>query len=326
MIIRPWRSPAASYVATAPRSGGTGVGAGVVEGGDGAEGPGGGASDPSPRGGAADPSPRPRVALPPDRMPFQLGGRPLKRWCYVGVFGPDVMLCAGNAQVGPVPQAFWAVWDRQAGVLETETTLAATGRVAAGPGAVRVRSGRSRLELAISPTGEPVEVVSPHGRSYIWTRKTPVRADGHLTLGMEARPVSAFGILDESAGYHARHTQWEWSAGVGTTVDGWPVTWNLVRGVHDAETMSERTVWVRGRAVEAPPVRFSGDLDEVWGVDGSVLRFREEATRRRRENLGLVRSDYVQPFGRFEGTLPGGLELSRQAPAFGVMERHSARW
>ena len=259
-------------------------------------------------------------------MPIRQGSRPLKRWCYVGVFGPDVMLCAGNARVGPVPQSFWAVWDRRAGVLDTETVLTRGGRVRVGPKSVAIHSGSVRLEFAVSPAGEPVEVVSPHGGSYIWTRKTPIRADGHLTLGMEVRSVSALGILDESAGYHARHTEWEWSAGVGITVDGWPVTWNLVRGLHDAATMSERTVWVQGRAAEAPAVRFSEDLDELWGVDGSVLSFRQEAVRRRRENLGVVRSDYVQPFGRFEGTLPGGVELSRQSPALGVMERHSARW
>lgn len=259
-------------------------------------------------------------------MPIRQGSRPLKRWCYVGVFGPDVMLCAGTAQVGPVPQSFWAVWDRHAGVLETETVLARAKRVRVDPKAVAIRSGPVRLEVAVSATAEPVEVVSPHGSSYIWTRKTPIRADGHLTLGMEVRSISAFGILDESAGYHARQTEWEWSAGVGTTVDGWPVTWNLVRGVHDSETSSERTVWVQGRPSEAPPVRFSEELDEISGVDGSVVRFDQEAVRRRRENLGLVRSDYVQPFGRFHGTLPGGVELSRQAPAFGVMERHSAHW
>lgn len=264
-------------------------------------------------------------------MPLHRGGRPLKRWCWVGVFGPDLMLCAGRAHIGPAGQSWWALWDRRAGVLDTETRLLRPGPVSVSPRAVAVRSGLSaargvRLEVSLTPVGEPVEVVSPHGRSYIWTRKTPIRADGHVTLGMEARPVSGFGILDESAGYHARDTRWEWSAGAGTTVDGWPVTWNLVRGVHDAEMMSERTVWVHGRSAEAPPVRFSERLDEVRGIDGSVLRFDEEAARRRRDNLLVVRSDYVQPFGRFHGTLPGGVELSEHEPAFGVMERHRARW
>jgi hypothetical protein len=244
----------------------------------------------------------------------------------VGVFGADAMFCAGNVHVGPLPQAFWALWDRAGGVLDTETQLVPAGRIRVTPREVTVHSGSARIELAVSAVGDPVEVVSPHGRSYIWTRKVPIRADGHFTLGLEARPLSGFGILDESAGYHARDTEWEWSAGVGTSVDGWPVTWNLVRGIHDAETMSERTVWVEGRPAEAPPVRFSSDLDEIWGADGTVLRFHEEATRSRRDNLGLLRSDYVQPFGRFTGTLPGGVELSQHQPSFGVMERHRARW
>jgi hypothetical protein len=259
-------------------------------------------------------------------MPLRQGTRLLKRWCYVGLFGPGVMLSAGQAQVGPLAQSFWALWDRRRGVLETETQLLQPGRIHVDPKTVRIRSGSARMELAISPVGEPVEVVSPHGRSYIWTRKVPIRAHGHITLGMEARPLQGVGILDESAGYHARETEWRWSAGVGTTVDGWPAVWNLVRGIHDSETMSERTVWVNGRPAEVPTVRFSEQLDQMWGEDGSVLHFEEEARRVRRDNLGWLRSDYVQPFGRFRGVLPGGVELSEHDPAFGVMEHHQARW
>jgi hypothetical protein len=34
------------------------------------------------------------LALPPAPMPSHDGGRPLKAWRYVGVFGPELMLCA----------------------------------------------------------------------------------------------------------------------------------------------------------------------------------------------------------------------------------------
>ncbi len=52
------------------------------------------------------------------------------------------------------------------------------------------------------------------------------------------------------------------------------MVWNLVRGVHDSPTMSERTVWINGRPTEAPPVRFSADLDQLRGDDGSLLHVR----------------------------------------------------
>jgi hypothetical protein len=57
------------------------------------------------------------------------------------------------------------------------------------------------------------------------------------------------------------------------------------------------------------------------GVDG--LRFIAEATRERHENLGVIRSHYVQPFGTFAGELPGGIAL---AEGYGVMEAHDVRW
>ena len=102
-------------------------------------------------------------------------------------------------------------------------------------------------------------------------------------------------------------------------MDGRAVGWNLVRGIHDVETGSERAVWVAGESpVEVGPVVFAADLSAVGG-----LSFTAEATRARRDDLGVFRSDYVQPFGTFTGTLPGGLEL---ASGRGVMERHSALW
>jgi hypothetical protein len=58
-------------------------------------------------------------------------------------------------------------------------------------------------------------------------------------------------------------------------------------------------------------------------AEGGALRFASEAVRERHDELLLARSDYVQPFGTFSGTLPGGLDL---AAGLGVMEVHRARW
>ena len=138
------------------------------------------------------------------------------------------------------------------------------------------------------------------------------------------RPLVARGVVDDTAGYHARHTAWCWSAGVGTSSAGAPVGWNLVAGVHDAPAASERTLWLGGDPTEVGPVRFGDGLDEVAAQDGSwALRFAAEAVREREDRLGPLRSRYEQPFGTFAGGLPGGVEL---AEGFGVMERHDAKW
>jgi hypothetical protein len=252
------------------------------------------------------------LPVPPARMAPWRDRRPLKRWRYVGLYGEDLMLCAARVRIGPVPQAFWATWDRR-GLRE---------RTVFRPGAIDVRDGVLRcgpIDVRWRPDGEPIEVTSRHGGSYIWTRKQPIRAEGEVA----GRRVALRGLVDDSAGYHARVTSWRWCAGVGEDPAGVPLAWNLVDGVHDAPAGSERTVWVDGAARAAPPAAFAPDLGAVAFDDGAVLAFTEEARRARADDLKLFASDYVQPFGTFTGALPGGIVVAR---GWGVMERHDVRW
>lgn len=265
--------------------------------------------------------PRPAVTLPPAPMPLMRGGRPLKRWRWVACFADGVMLCAAVARVGPMPVSWWAVWDRERGTLH-ERTRHNSRLVRFGLDGVRVQDGQVSLHLAIEVEAG-VETVSPHGTQYAWTRKQcGVRFTGTATVGDRRFRIDAPGIVDDSAGYHARHTSWMWSAGVGTTHTGSAVAWNLVSGLHDDATSSERTVWVDGTPHHVGPVGFDG-LHGVRFVEGGGLSFEREVTRRHRENLLVVSTDYEQPFGSFTGELPHAGVLVR---ALGVMEQHSVRW
>lgn len=252
---------------------------------------------------------RPALPLPPARMPAWRGGRPLKRWTWVGAFGPELMLCAAVARIGPATAAWWAVWDRGSGEFR-ERSLRRAGGLEVTPSRVLVPGV---MELAVGD-GAPVEVVSPHGAQHIWTRKRGgVRVHGRVG----DHEVDLRGLVDESAGYHARHTAWLWSAGVGTLAGGEAVAWNFVDGLHDAPVGSERTVWVEGEPREVPPQRFDG----LAGVGD--LRFSAGATRARRERLLIMSSDYEQPFGTFAGALPDAGALRE---GWGVMERHAVAW
>jgi hypothetical protein len=239
------------------------------------------------------------LPLPPRRMPLLRSRRPLKRWRYEAVYGPELMLCVGDARVAGLAQRWWAV--------------------ALPDGSLFEGLGSGPIELELSER-DGVEVVSPHGRSYIWTRKQagiPVRGRVRVD-GRELAVDGPLGFVDESAGYHARHTTWRWSAGIGRARGGAPVAWNFVEGVHDAPSASERTVWVDGEPHEVEPQRFEPDLSGV-----GELRFSEWSAREDHTNRLVFRSDYRQPFGSFTGTLPGGLELES---GYGVMEWHDVRW
>ena len=263
------------------------------------------------------------VPLPPAHMPLLRGGRLLKRWRYVGAYGPERSLCVAAVRIGPLRQSFWAVWDRAAGRLHQRTRIGGAGGVRMGPGSVSVVDSGVAIELEFEEDAG-IEVVTPYGSGYAWTRKqggVPIR--GRVELDGEARELDCLGIVDDSAGYPPRHTTWRWSAGVGEATDGRAVAWNLVTGIHDSAERSERTVWVDGAPHEVGPVEFADDLSSIAFAEGGTLSFVAEAVRARRDNLLIFRSEYEQPFGTFAGALPGGIEF---AAGYGVMERHAAVW
>jgi hypothetical protein len=270
-----------------------------------------------------------RLPLPPVRMPAWRGSRPLKRWRYVGVYGPELMLCVGHARVGPGRQSFWAVWDRATRRLHERTRLTGGG-VRLGldrPGRVLVVDDRMEIDLTLEEV-DGVETICPNGDAYAWTRKQGgVRAHGTVVFRGVVRELDAFAVIDDSAGYHARHTAWRWCAGVGRADDGRSLAWNLVAGINDPPRASERTVWLGGVPIEVgPAASFAEDLSTVETDDGVDLRFSTEAVRQRRENLLLVRSAYRQPFGTFGGVLPGPHGPLTVAEGWGVMEEHTAVW
>ena len=250
------------------------------------------------------------AANPPiaaDQLPLFRGLRPLKRWRYLGVYGPDVQMCVGIARIGGAYQAFWAVHNRITDAFRDRAALWPIAHFDSN--SVRIPGVNLKYERA----GDPIEVVSLHGKYPIWTRKSPVRVTGTI----DDLDIDSHGLVDESAGHHARVTQWSWSAGCGTSESGKAVTWNLVDGVHDAPSNSERTIWVDGVPREVEPLEFAADLSRV-----GELEFQAEAERSRHDRMILIDSKYRQPFGTFTGSL-AGVTLR---DGYGVMESHDVRW
>ena len=262
------------------------------------------------------------LALPPARMRGARHGRPLKRWRYIGAYSPELMVCVCEVRLGPVPQRFWAVAEPGRPIV-TRTTMGAGG-VSIDGSRARVDTPEARIELEVEEDGG-VESLHPSGRSgSVWTRKqagVPVR--GSVEVGGRRHELDCLGVVDDTAGYHQRHTSWRWCAGVGRTEDGERVGWNLVTGVNDPEKASERAIWVDGEEFEPGPVEIAGDLSRVSFAEGGELAFEAWSERAERTNLVLVRSSYRQPFGTFTGELPGGFPLSEGQ---GVMEWHDVRW
>jgi Domain of unknown function (DUF2804), C-terminal len=255
-------------------------------------------------------------------MPLRSMGQTRKRWRYVGFYSPRLMLCAARAEVGPLGQCFWALWDRQGERSYANTRLRPGSKEVRMEGdeiVVEARELRARLLLGDSA---PIESICPSGSGWGWTRKragVPIEATIETADG--SWQLDGYGVDDQSAGYQQRRTSWLWSAGVGRAVDGRPLAWNLVEGINDPPASSERTIWTDGTADEPAPVSFQG-LDAVEFADGARLTFTSGSERVRDDNFLVFRSSYRHRFGDFAGSL-GGVEL---AEGFGVMEQHDAVW
>src|SRR4051794_38410816 len=194
--------------------------------------------------------------------------RPLKRWRYVGAYGPEVMACVGDARIGPFRQRFWAVCEPGRPVI-ARTTL--------GRGGVRMEGSRAlvshdgvRIDLTVEEDGG----VETRHRDEVWTRKqagVPVR--GSIDVEGRSYEVDCLGAVDETSGRHRRHTTWRWSTGGGRSTDGRRIGWTLVTGVNDELTGSERCVWTDGEPREVGPVEFADDLSSVSFAEGGSLTF-----------------------------------------------------
>ena len=263
------------------------------------------------------------IALPPARLPLFRGGRVRKQWRYVSIWSSDVSICAARIAAGPLQQEFWVLWDRTTRTMHDRSRRRPTVVELPSDG-VRVRDGDTEIDIALDEdNGSVVEVITPVGRAYTWTRKQCVRAHGSVRVGDRTIAVEATALIDDNAGYYPRHTNWRWSAGAGRDNTGRTVAWNAIVGLNASPTNSERTVWIDGVPQEIGPVAFGEDLSFVAFNDGALLYFTEEAVYERQESYLLARSSYRQPFGTFSGTLPGGIEI---ADAVGVLGHHEAVW
>ena len=209
-------------------------------------------------------------------MPGWRGTRPLKRWRYVGVYTPELMLCVADARIGAVPQRWWAV-------AFPDGTLRGADHI--GRGGVSIEgSARAR------GCARDVEIELELARATRWrwslprARATSGPRSRRRSRCAATRPLdgerfeidSDAAFIDDSAGYHLRHTAWKWSAGVGRTDDGRRVGWNLVTGVHDSEPAGERTVWVDGEPHAVEHQEFAEDLSSVGGLSFTEWSAREE--------------------------------------------------
>ena len=284
-----------------------------------------------------------------------------KRWSYAMVADDAVLLGSAVVSVGYAATALVFVLDRRAGKMLVDHSVMGPSSAITftdegdGRRAASFRQGRTRVRIAddgvtidlppgggsllpgyarfvaSGPVAPPIGAVVPiEGGFANATEKRLLLGEGEVVAAgrrfVLSDPICG---LDHTAGFLARHTAWRWALGLGRTRDGRLLAFNLVEGfVGEAECAA----WLGDELIPLGEGRFEYDVKNPmspWVIRTTCgaldLRFEAAAVHEEHKNLGLVRSAFVQPVGRFTGTLRhGGEELAIDLP--GVTEHQDVRW
>jgi hypothetical protein len=284
-----------------------------------------------------------------------------KKWQYVHVATPEMMLSLAIVDMGYLASGFCAVFDRGVGRLLVDDNPVLPSICASigdepgeglsarlfGPGLrarierhggrlqVSARWGRADIELSLDARNAPppLSAVVPLGPGrFDFTQKTiGLPAEGEVRAGNVTFLVQGqLAGLDYTHGFLERETAWRWafaSGRQGTRVVGLNLSQGFLGG-------GENVVWIDGVPSAVGPVAFAFDPAaprapwQIRSADGGLeLTFQPEGQRAQNIDLRLVSSRYVQPFGTFSGHVTGasGERVLLEGLA-GVTEDHAARW
>jgi uncharacterized protein DUF2804 len=281
-----------------------------------------------------------------------------KKWQYLLVTTPEMMLCLAIVDTGYLASGFCGVFDRGGRrLLSNENPVLPSVSASIndrpndglsarllGPGVrasfdrsggeivVRARWAHTDVDLKLDASRAPAPLtaiarVGSEGRFDYTQKMVLVPAEGEVRAGNIRFPVQGqFAGLDYTHGYLARDTAWRWAFAFGRAGNHL-VAFNFSEGFLQGE--GESAVWIDGELQAAGKVSFtfqgSAPLSpwKIRSESGDVdLVFQPEGYRAQSIDLMLIASRYLQPFGTFSGRLHG---VDVQSLA-GVTEDHAARW
>lgn len=188
-------------------------------------------------------------------------------------------------------------------------------------------------------TIEPLVQVSPVTQQRpFYTHKVAAPAEGTIKLGDKEIKINRkqdIALIDEQKTYYPYVSFWKWATAAGYNEYGELLAFNLCQNmITDDEDYNENCMWVDGKIYCLKAARFKFDKDNVlqpWDVktqDGCMdLLFTPSGERAEKISIGLIGSDFHQPFGMYNGRFRD--ENNRIYPitnCFGLAEHHVTRY
>ncbi len=178
--------------------------------------------------------------------------------------------------------------------------------------------------------------IAPNRPLYTHKCACPVR--GTVSVGDRAVELDEdkdIAVIDIQKAYYPYDTFWRWATCAGYSGKKGIVAINLVKNfIADDERWNENVLWVGGKMSELSAAKFEYDENNVlkpWRVattDGRCdLTFTPQGERHGKVDYGLIKSDFHQPYGLYNGSVTDDDGKKHKIKNFfGVCEHHLARF
>jgi len=172
----------------------------------------------------------------------------------------------------------------------------------------------------------------------LYTHKAAVAVSGEVNIGKRKIVLDAekdIVLIDVQKTYYPYKTHWRWATFAGYDKSGNLLAMNLVKNIiTDDETYNENVFWVNGKLHPLSAANFIINEDDFmapWKIsttDGKCnLTFNPVGERADKINMGLIVSDYHQPYGKYSGTMVDSDGNSYEIEGLhGVTELHLAKF
>lgn len=284
-----------------------------------------------------------------------------KRWIFTGIYSRDFIFGMAMVHAGYLSELFLYVFNRKDKSIKQFDFMmplalntkfigsAADGRFTfknSGADAQVILSekeaavkceihNRVKIDIIFARLSDGLNLVTMEGnQGFNYTMKEcGMKVKGNINIdGKEyavKKAISA-GSMDFSFGILQRRTVWDWASGCGTDTKGNNISFNFSRGINK-NGHSENAFWINGRRFDAGITEFCYDeknMMKEWTVKNKNVSivFKPEGQREADINMFLIKSVYSQPFGIFSGYIKDGKKKYIIKEAYGVTEKHEAKW